>query len=70
MNTTVNLNILIEIMKVVLQALKDALGPIGMVKFIQQYENGSGDYTKEKYEQPDIAIEEIDSLLRKNNLSA
>jgi hypothetical protein len=51
--------------KVGLQALKDALGPVGMVKFIQQYENGYGDYTKEKYEQSDLAIEEIDRLLRK-----
>jgi hypothetical protein len=49
---------------------KDALGPVGMVKFIQQYENGYGDYTKEKYEQPDLAIEEIDSLLQKNSLNA
>jgi hypothetical protein len=65
MNATVNLNSLIEIRKVGLQALKDALGPVGMVKFIQQYENGYGDYTKEKYEQTDLAIEEIDSLLRK-----
>jgi hypothetical protein len=65
MNATVNLNSLIEIRKVGLQALKDALGPVGMVKFIQQYENGYGDYTKEKYERPDLAIEEIDSLLRK-----
>jgi hypothetical protein len=64
MNTTVNLNSLIEIRRVGLQALKDALGPVGMVKFIQQYENGYGDYTKEKYEQPDLAIEEIDNLLR------
>jgi hypothetical protein len=31
-----------------------------MVKFIQQYENGYGDYTKEKYKQPDMAIKEID----------
>jgi hypothetical protein len=60
----VNLNSLIEIRKVGLQALKDALGPVGMVKFIQQYENGYGDYTEEKYERPDMAIEEIDSLLR------
>jgi hypothetical protein len=55
---------LIEIRKVGLQALKDALGPVGMVKFIQQYENGYGDYTKEKYEQPIMAIKEIDNLIK------
>ena len=59
------LNNLVEIRKVGLQALKDALGPVGMVRFIQQYENGYGDYTEEKYQQPDLSIEEIDILLKK-----
>jgi hypothetical protein len=60
----VNLDSLIEIRKVGLQALREALGPVGMVKFIQQYENGDGDYTKEKYQQPDLTIEEVDLLLK------
>ncbi|AEF84114.1 conserved hypothetical protein [Treponema primitia ZAS-2] len=61
---TVNLNSLIEINKAGLQALRETLGPVGMVKFIQQYENGYGDYTKEKYTQPDLPIDEIDGLLK------
>jgi hypothetical protein len=28
-------------------------------------ENGYGDYTKEKYQQPDLTVEEIDSILKK-----
>jgi hypothetical protein len=64
MNTAINVNNLIEIRKTGLQALKEALGPVGMVRFIQQYENGSGDYTKEKYQQPDLTVEEIDTILR------
>jgi hypothetical protein len=48
-----------------LKALEDALGPVGMTKFIQQYDNGYGDYTKEKYKQPDLTIEEVDKLLKK-----
>jgi len=64
MSVTINVNNLIEIRKIGLQALKDALGPVGMVRFIQQYENGYGDYTKEKYQQPDLSIEEIDILLK------
>jgi hypothetical protein len=32
--------------------------------FIQQYENGYGDYTKEKYQQPDITVNEIDIILK------
>jgi hypothetical protein len=65
MNTTINVNNLIEIRKTGLQALREALGPVGMVRFIQQYENGYGDYTKEKYQQPDLTVEEIDSILKK-----
>jgi hypothetical protein len=64
MNITINLNSPVEIRRAGLQALKEALGPVGMVKFIQQYENGNGDYTKEKYDQEDLTIDEIDSLLR------
>ena len=64
MNETLNVNNLLEIRKIGLQALKEALGPVGMVRFIQQYENGYGDYTKEKYQQPDLTIEEIDILLK------
>jgi hypothetical protein len=54
-----------EIRKMGLQALKEALGPVGMVRFIQQYENGYGDYTKEKYQHPDLTVEEIDIMLKK-----
>jgi hypothetical protein len=64
MNTAININNLIEIRKTGLQALKEALGPVGMVRFIQQYENGCGDYTKEKYQQPDVTVEEIDTIMK------
>ena len=65
MNTTVNINNSLEVRKAGLEALKNALGPVGMVRFIQQYENGCGDYTKEKYQQPDLPVEDIDLLLKK-----
>jgi hypothetical protein len=29
-------------------ALKKALGPVGTVRFLQQFNQGNGDYTKEK----------------------
>jgi hypothetical protein len=38
----------VEIRKKGLDALNKALGPIGMVRFLQQFESGSGDYTKER----------------------
>ncbi len=31
-----------------LKALSRELGPVGMVRFLQQFEMGSGDYTKER----------------------
>ena len=61
---SVNINNPTEVRTVGLKALKDALGPVGMAKFIQQYDSGSGDYTKERQEEPEPAWEEIDALLR------
>lgn len=61
----INLSNPIEIRNVGIKALQEALGPVGMVKFIQQYDMGYGDYTKEKQEQPDISLDEIDILLKK-----
>lgn len=31
-----------------LEALAKALGPVGMVRFLQQFEVGTGDYTMER----------------------
>jgi hypothetical protein len=39
-----------EIRRVGLDALAGELGPVGMVRFLQQFENGSGDYTAERAE--------------------
>ncbi len=61
----INLSNPVEIRNVGIKALQEALGPVGMVKFMQQYDMGYGDYTKEKQEQPDISLDEIDMLLRK-----
>jgi hypothetical protein len=37
-----------QIREVGLEALTKALGPVGMVRFLQQFEKGSGDYTKNR----------------------
>ena len=34
--------------KLGLEALTKALGPVGMARFLQQFETGMGDYTKER----------------------
>jgi hypothetical protein len=33
-----------------LTALSRALGPVGLVRFLQQFETGQGDYTAERYQ--------------------
>lgn len=62
--TSVNSNNPLEIRMVGMRALKDALGPVGMVRFMQQYDLGYGDYTKERQSEPDIDINEVDALLK------
>lgn len=39
-----------EVRKEGIQALTKTLGPVDMARFIQSYETGSGDYTKERHE--------------------
>lgn len=49
-----------EIRRLGTEALVKALGPIGMARYLEEYDNGGkGDYTKEKYRQPEYSIEEI-----------
>ena len=38
-----------QILEVGLKALTDSLGPVGMVRFIHQFNSGEGDYTKERH---------------------
>ena len=47
---------LVTLGKVGLEALTKALGPLGMVRFIQQFETGAGDYIKER----DLWLKEMD----------
>ncbi|MFA5268055.1 MAG: hypothetical protein WC379_08780 [Methanoregula sp.] len=39
-----------EVRKEGIQALTKTLGPVDMARFIQSFETGSGDYTKERHE--------------------
>lgn len=43
--------------------MSDALGPVGMVRFMQQYDVGYGDYTKEKQKEQDVSLDEIEKML-------
>ncbi len=46
-----------QIQSIGLKALKDALGVTGTLRFLEQHDKGgSGDYTKEKYEEEDVKL--------------
>ena len=48
-----------------LRALAKELGPAGMIRFLQLYESGSGDYTKERHQWLDkVTPEEINAGIR------
>lgn len=49
-----------EIRREGLEALRGRLGRAGMVRFLQQFESGSGDYAQERHEWVDrTSLEEI-----------
>ena len=51
MNQTMKIVKISEIRRLGTEALVKALGPMGMARYIEEYDNGGqGDYTKEKYE--------------------
>lgn len=48
-----------------LKALKDKLGPVGMIKFLQMYSDGKGDYTEErKVNLKNLTKEDLQNYLR------
>jgi len=61
----INLNSNVDVRNAGMQALVEALGPAGFARFIQQLENGYGDYTTEKYERPSLSFDELDNELQK-----
>lgn len=38
-----------EIQEAGLEALLERLGPVGMLRFLQQFETGQGDYTQDRH---------------------
>jgi len=54
------------IRKAGLEAVAKKLGPLGMVRFLQQFETGRGDYTRERDQWlKDADLKEIISEIRK-----
>ena len=53
-----------EIRAVGLQAIANELGPVGLVRFLQLFETGKGDYSKDRHEWVDrLSAEEIDQAI-------
>ena len=54
------------IRKAGIEAVAKKLGPIGMIRFLQQFETGRGNYTKERDQWlKDMDVQEIVSEIRK-----
>jgi hypothetical protein len=49
-----------EIRKAGLDALRERLGPAGMLRFLQQFDSGRGDYTQDRHGWlDDLTVDEI-----------
>lgn len=49
------------------EALAEALGPVGMVRFLQQFDLGKGDYTKDRRKWlDDLTIDDIIEHIKKD----
>ncbi|MEA5619454.1 hypothetical protein VB711_16620 [Cronbergia sp. UHCC 0137] len=57
----------IELYRKGFQALVDALGYVDAIRFIRQFDNGSGDYTEERHQWLDnVTIDEILADIKKH----
>jgi len=54
-----------EIRKEGIQALTKTLGPVDMARFIQSYDTGRGDYTKERHQWLPENIDDVKCRLLK-----
>ena len=65
MRTDIDQMTLEEIRVVGLQAIANELGPVGLVRFLQIFETGKGDYSTERHEWVDrLSGEDIDRGIR------
>ncbi len=61
----------LEINRLGYQALTDALGFDGMIRFLRQFELGYGDYTKERHQWLDkFTVEDIFNLAQEQRENA
>jgi hypothetical protein len=57
---------LIQVRQLGLEILNRELGPVGMVRFLQQFEMGQGNYTEERHRWLDgLTVDEIAKQIQK-----
>jgi hypothetical protein len=59
MPSELNFNSLAEIRRRGLEALAEALGPLDAGRFLQSFDLGTGDYTKERAHVPNLELDDI-----------
>ncbi len=57
-----------EIRKIGIDALTDALGPVDMARFLQSFDLGSGDYTKERADWLNQSMDEVLEEIKKRRI--
>ncbi len=49
-----------------IKALSNALTPVGMARFLQNYKNGYGNYTNERHDYLDnLTMDDLENMLKK-----
>lgn len=59
-----------EIRRIGIDALADALGPVDMARFLQSFDLGSGDYTRERAKWLDQSLDEILEEIKKRRVES
>ncbi len=51
-----------------LAALEQALGLVGMIRFLQQFETGAGDYTRDRYSWlPEVEVDRLIEMIERES---
>ena len=51
-----------QIRQIGIEALADKLGPVGMVRFLQQFETGKGNYSVDRHEW--LTVPNVETLVK------
>jgi hypothetical protein len=65
MSSKIDFKSINEIRKKGIDALADTLGPVDMTRFLQSFDLGSGDYTKERAKWLNQSMDEIMAEIKK-----